>query len=233
LAAGVAGGFLALSLLIALLFAAGAAEMQTRDLRGAVPIAAWGGYWLVFFIFVGFFEEMLTRGYPLFAVSQGIGFWPAAVLFAVVFGLGHLGNSGEDYAGIANAMLAGLVFAFSLKWTGSLWWAIGAHMAWDWGQTFFFGVADSGIAARHHLLSVAPVGVTWLSGGRTGPEGSVLCIPVLLLLGAAARLTAPPLDCPDLERRRAPAAAPAEIPEPTSPPSVSPSTYSVDSGDTN
>jgi membrane protease YdiL (CAAX protease family) len=233
LAAGGACGFLAISVLIALLFVARSAEFHTPDLHGLLPIVSWGAYWMVFFIGVAFGEEMLTRGYPLYAVSEGIGFWPAAILFSLVFGLGHLGNRGESYAGIANAMVAGLMFAYSLKWTGSLWWAIGAHFAWDWGQTFFFGVADSGITARHHLLSVAPAGPAWLSGGATGPEGSVLALPVLLSLAAAVRFTAPRVGTPELERRPAPAPEPAGTLEPASPPSVSPSTYSVDSGDTN
>ena len=231
--AGAASAFLGLSILMALLFAAGAARFDTPGLRGVGPAASWAAYWLAFFLCVGFAEEMLTRGYPLFAAAQGIGFWPAAALFSAIFGLGHLGNTGEDYVGIANAVIAGLVFAFSLKWTGSLWWAIGAHVAWDWGQTYFFGVPDSGIPARHHLLTIAAAGPAWLSGGATGPEGSVLALPVLLLLALAVRFTAPRVDSPDLVRRRAPAAAPAETPAPASPPSISPSTYSVDSGDTN
>jgi uncharacterized protein len=29
----------------------------------------------------------------------------------------------------------GLLFCLSLRRTGSLWWAVGFHAAWDWGQT--------------------------------------------------------------------------------------------------
>jgi hypothetical protein len=71
------------------------------------------------------------------------------------------------------AGLAGLVFCFALYRTGSLWWAIGIHAAWDWSQSFLYGVADSGLMAEGHLFATHPVGKPILSGGLTGPEGSV------------------------------------------------------------
>ena len=53
------------------------------------------------------------------------------------------------------------------------------HTAWDWGQSFLFGVADSGIMVQHHLLATHPQGKPLLSGGTTGPEGSILVVGVL------------------------------------------------------
>jgi len=232
---GVAAAFLVLSGLMGLLRAAGAYTFSAGDIESEA-VWKWAVYWIFFFIAVGFMEEMVTRGYPLFAMAQGLGFWPSAILLSLVFGLGHLGNRGEAVTGIVNAVIAGLVFAFSLRWTGTLWWAIGAHMSWDWGESFFYGVADSGIITPHHFLTGTPGGPEWLSGGTVGPEGSVLAAGALLLLGFVVRLTSPRYAEPGLERRR-PAAptvsAPGEIPPPASIPSASPSTYSVDSGDTN
>ena len=40
--------------------------------------------------------------------------------------------------------------------------------------------ADSGLVSQGHLLATTPTGNPLLSGGATGPEGSVLVIPVLL-----------------------------------------------------
>ncbi|HTU60556.1 MAG TPA: hypothetical protein VMF89_19025, partial [Polyangiales bacterium] len=81
--------------------------------------------------------------------------------------------------------------AFSLWRTGSLWWAIGLHAAWDWAQSFLFGVADSGSVSAYRLMSTHPVGSPWLSGGATGPEGSVFVLPVMLLITLVAVLTLP------------------------------------------
>jgi hypothetical protein len=77
-----------------------------------------------------------------------------------------------------------MVFCFSLWRTGSLWWAIGFHAAWDWSQSFLYGVADSGLMIQHHLLATHPVGKPVLSGGATGPEGSIFILVVLGLASA-------------------------------------------------
>ena len=233
LGAGIIAGFAGLSLLIFILWAAGACRFASPALHGPAA-AGWGLYWAMQFVLVGFVEEMTARGYPQFALSQGIGFWPAAIVLSVLFGAGHLGNGGEQILGIANAMLAGLVFAFTLWWSGSLWWAIGCHMSWDWGQTFFYGVADSGTTVRHHLLSAAPAGPSWLSGGSVGPEGSVLAAAILLLLAVIARFTLPRVRVEGLERlRNANAGRPSGTPPEASAPSISPSMYSAGSDDTN
>jgi membrane protease YdiL (CAAX protease family) len=215
LVTGVIAGFAALSLLISLLVFIGAYRIESGDVAGLAALG-WGLYWAALFSFVGLNEELTTRGYPLFALSQGIGFLPAAGLLSILFGMGHLGNGGEQAVGIVNAVLAGMVFAFSLWWTGSLWWAIGCHMSWDWAESFFYGVADSGNVAPHHFLSGKPVGAGWLSGGSVGPEGSLLAAAALLLLMVSVCLTLPRHRVAGLERLRAPA-PPLRVPVETPP----------------
>jgi membrane protease YdiL (CAAX protease family) len=82
--------------------------------------------------------------------------------------------------------LFGLTFIFSLWRTGSLWWAIGAHTSWNWAQSFLYGVGDSGNMIRYHLLASHPIGQPLLSGGTTGPEGSIFVLPTLALLAVTA-----------------------------------------------
>lgn len=110
------------------------------------------------------------------------GFWQAAWLTSTFFGAGHTGNNGELWIGIFAAGFIGFVFCVSVWVTGSAWWAIGCHAAWDWAETYFYGTADSGFVARGHLLSTAPTGNPLWSGGSVGPEGSLLIIPVVLLI---------------------------------------------------
>lgn len=203
LASGVAAGFLGLSLLMGLLMAASAFHPRGPDIHG-VEIARWALYWTGSFLLVALSEELLTRGYALFALSQGIGFWPAAALLALLFGAGHIGNRGEEFVGIANAVLAGVVFAYSVRWTGTLWWAIGFHLAWDWGETFFYGVPNSGgSVSPHHFLTGSPDGPAWLSGGMVGPEGSVVATFVLLAMAGVVRWTSLKYENPDLDRKTA------------------------------
>ena len=109
-------------------------------------------------------------------------FWQASWVSSTFFGLVHTFNGGENSRGIFAASCIGLVFCVSIRVTGSVWWAIGCHTAWDWAETYIYGAADSGLPAQGHLLSVAPTGNSSLSGGADGPEGSLFAIAAVLLL---------------------------------------------------
>jgi len=113
------------------------------------------------------------------------GFWQAAWVTSTLFGLIHTGNGGENWIGIFAAAFIGFVFCVSIRVTGSAWWAIGCHAAWDWAETFFYGTADSGYVAPGHYLTATPAGNALWSGGTDGPEGSLLVLVVVLLLLAA------------------------------------------------
>jgi uncharacterized protein len=128
------------------------------------------------------------------------GFWYAAWVTSTFFGFGHTGNKGETWIGIFAAAAIGFVFCVSVRVTGSAWWAIGCHAAWDWAETYFYGTADSGIVAKGHYLTTTLSGPAFWSGGSDGPEGSVLVLGVIALLLMAILL---------LYRRQARDAAPA------------------------
>ncbi len=114
--------------------------------------------------------------------APSAGFWQAAWLTSTLFGFGHTGNNGENWIGIFAAAFIGFVFCVSVWLTGSAWWAIGCHAAWDWAETYFYGTADSGMVAPGHLLSTTTTGNPLWSGGTDGPEGSLLIIPIVLLI---------------------------------------------------
>jgi membrane protease YdiL (CAAX protease family) len=117
--------------------------------------------------------------------TEGAPFWQAAWATSTLFGFIHTGNNGENWIGIFAAAAIGFIFCVSIRLTGSAWWAIGCHAAWDWAETYFYGTADSGLAASGHYLTTTPSGNVLWSGGADGPEGSLLILPVLLLLLAA------------------------------------------------
>jgi uncharacterized protein len=116
------------------------------------------------------------------AAPRSGAFWQAAWVTSTLFGLIHSFNGGENSVGIFAAAGIGLVFCVSVRVTGSAWWAIGCHAAWDWSETFFYGTPNSGIPAQGHLLSAGPAGNPLLSGGADGPEGSLLVLGAILLL---------------------------------------------------
>lgn len=149
-------------------------------------------FWAIFFLLVGLFEEFLTRGYLLFTLKQGLGFWPAAALLSCGFGAIHLRNPGEGPVGIVGAAAIGFFFCLTLRRTGSLWFAVGFHTAWDWGQSYLWGVADSGSVAPGHLFGPTVLDrPAWLTGGSVGPEGSVLCLVLIVVLWVAFARTYP------------------------------------------
>jgi hypothetical protein len=120
--------------------------------------------------------------------ANSSGFWQAAWVTSTLFGFIHTGNNGENWIGIFAAAFIGFAFCVSVWATGSAWWAIGCHAAWDWGETYFYGAADSGNVATGHYLTTTPAGSALWSGGTDGPEGSVLVIGIVLLLIAAILL---------------------------------------------
>ena len=163
--------------------------------------------WLGGFVLVALAEEIFTRGYLQFTLTRGfgeiyrwlfsesranaLGFWTAALVLSFYFGFGHRTNPGESPIGMFSAGLIGLAFCLSIWRTGSLWWAIGFHAAWDWAQSFLYGVADSGLIIQGRLFATHPVGKPVLSGGLTGPEGSIFILPVVALAAVVIQLTLP------------------------------------------
>jgi|SRR5579863_1436861 len=132
-----------MSVLLGIMLALGWFQVTGVALHGA-GVWKWAAAYLVAFTIVGLEEEFRFRGYLLSTLSSGIGFWTSAVLISALFGASHLSNSGETWLGAANARLGGLVFAGLLKISGSLWLPIGMHAGWDWTQSYFYGVPDSG-----------------------------------------------------------------------------------------
>lgn len=174
-------GFAALTFLLTVLRLSGAFYFGTMALSGA-QILQWAFLFGLAFILVALKEEFSLRGYALFTLTTGIGFWPAAIISSAYFGYGHLGNSGENWFGAFQAGAFGMLACLLLRRTGNLWLPIGFHAAWDWGQTYLYGVPDSGVVVPGHLLNPKFIGPAWLTGGSVGPEGSVLCLVLLIAL---------------------------------------------------
>lgn len=126
-------------------------------------------------------EEVLFRGYPLALLTEGLGMKWGVGLTSGLFALLHLANPGLTPLAVMNLFLAGVVLALVVIRTGSLWWAIGAHLGWNWSTWWILGQPVSGLPAEEApLLSFTAEGPSWLSGGAFGLEGS-LAVTVLLL----------------------------------------------------
>jgi uncharacterized protein len=178
---GMLWGIVAISLMIGLItafkgYSFGSIAQTRRD------IFIDGTLFLVGFLFVGFFEEFAFRGYTQYTLASGIGFWPAAGILSGLFGGTHLFNQGEGLVGAASVFMIAMFFCLTLRRTGNLWFAIGLHCSFDWGETFLYSVPNSGTTAPGSLSHSTMQGARWLTGGSVGPEGSVFCFLVVALM---------------------------------------------------
>jgi len=150
-----------------------------------VRVLRFAAFWAVYFVLVGIFEEFLLRGYALLTLARAWGFWPAAVAMSLAFGAIHLHNPGETWIGLVGVVVIGMFFCLTLYRTGNLWFAVGFHAFWDWGQTFLYSVPDSGTVEPGHLMRPAFRGSDWLTGGSVGPEASAVCFLIISGAGLA------------------------------------------------
>lgn len=181
-------GFVMLSALVGALYLCHAFVIDKIALHGAEAFK-YGWQWFAAFLLVGIFEELCFRGYLQQTIARGLNFRWASLILGVLFLGAHTGNGGETAIGLAMVLAAALVFSYSVWRTGTVWWGIGFHAAWDWAQSYFYGVADSGQVSAGALMVSHPVGPAWLSGGSTGPEGSILALATMLLTAGVIWLT--------------------------------------------
>jgi len=181
---GVLAGLIAVTAVVGMI-AAGGGYSFGRLLfhqREAIRLAC---YWALFMCLVAIFEEFLFRGYLQRTLGKKFGFWPSAFVLSGLFGGLHLANTGEDWVGAASVVLVGLVLCLSLERTGNLWFAVGLHASFNFGQTFLFSVPDSGNVFAEKLSSARLHGPAWLTGGSVGPEASLFCFLTMGLLAYA------------------------------------------------
>lgn len=173
-------GIGSLTVLMLALRGAGVFSFGSVQLHGT-RVFKFGLFYAAFFLVAALFEDFLMRGYSQWALAKSINFWPAAAMLSVLFGVIHGANPGEERIGLVAVVAIGFFFCLTLRRTGTLWWAIGFHMAWDWGESYLYSVPDSGNVVPGHLLNSSLHGPVWLTGGSVGPEGSYL---VFVVIGA-------------------------------------------------
>jgi uncharacterized protein len=179
---GILVGFLSISASLLAIFTLHGFHLAGIAIHGETLLTATAA-WTAAFVIVGLGEEFAFRGYLQFTLTTGIGFWPAAILLSALFGLAHSANPGESKFGLVSVVCFALLFCLFLRRTGNLWLAVGFHAGWDWGQTFFYGVSDSGLPPYHNLFNSSFSGPTWLTGGTVGPEASIFTPLTLLVVG--------------------------------------------------
>lgn len=178
-------GYAGVSLLILLIFLAGGYSAGSLAIHGGA-LARATLLWVLASLAIGFAEEYFFRGYPQFVLTQGMGFWPAAFLISFLFGAIHYFTKPyERWPDWASTGLIALLLCLALRRTGDLRFAIGFHAAFDFGAIFVYSGPNGGRLAPDRLLTATFHGGDWLTGGKLGPEASLLVFPVIAAMFVA------------------------------------------------
>ncbi len=145
---------------------------------------------LIFFICVGFYEEMLARGYQLRNLAEGFN-WPwfkpktavliGYVLSSIIFGFLHADNPNASAVSTINLFAAGLFLGLGYILTGELALSIGLHITWNFFEGNVFGFPVSGTFAGSSILLIQQKGPVAWTGGPFGPEAGIIGIITLAL----------------------------------------------------
>ncbi len=189
---GLALGALLMTLIFAVELAAGwvvVVDVFQGDVGLPFPLVIWGP--LLAFIFVGVGEEILSRGYQLGNLAEGLNLPPigptgalllAWILSSSVFGLLHFQNPNSSWISTVNLILAGLFLGLGRVLTGELAIPIGLHITWNFFQGNVFGFPVSGARfTQASVLVIQQAGPSLWTGGDFGPEAGLVGIGAILL----------------------------------------------------
>ena len=138
-------------------------------------------YGLISFIFVGFGEEILSRGYIMSVLKQTRNIWLILIGPALIFAALHLGNEGIDVLSFINLFLVGVLFAYMFMKSKNIWMPIGYHITWNYFQGYIWGFGVSGVSVNG-LYKIENVTNNIINGGEFGPEGGIIVTIVTCLM---------------------------------------------------
>ena len=137
-------------------------------------------YGLISFIFVGFGEEILSRGYIMSVLKQTRNKWIVLVGPALIFAALHLGNPGIDILSFINLFLVGVLFAYMFMKSKNIWMPIGYHITWNYFQGYIWGFEVSGLNVNG-LYKIKNISNNIINGGEFGPEGGIIVTIIICL----------------------------------------------------
>ena len=120
-------------------------------------------------------EELWTRGFLYERINVCFPLWLAIAVNGALFGLLHVFNPGASVFSTIEIVVCGLSFSLAKWYTGSIWFPMGIHTAWNFTQNFLFGLPNSGIVSKVSIfgLDAANARGSWIYDVQFGVEGGV------------------------------------------------------------
>jgi uncharacterized protein len=155
-------------------------ESFSWEIEGTIGTVGQTMIWLLIFVLVAWQEELLSRGYYLQNLADGINLTWGVILSSFAFALLHTFNPGTTWISTLGIFLAGLFLSLGYVLTKQLWLPIGLHIGWNFFEGVVFGFPVSGLDT-YKLVKMQITGPeTWM-GGQFGPEAGLLILPALCL----------------------------------------------------
>jgi hypothetical protein len=135
---------------------------------------------LVAFTLVGFSEELLSRGYHLQNLKDGLNLGWALLISSGIFALLHAANPNSSWISTIGILFSGYFLAYGWIRTGQLWLSIGLHIGWNFFEGNVFGFPVSGLTT-FRLIHHTTTGPEIITGGAFGPEAGLIVLPAMAL----------------------------------------------------
>ncbi len=128
--------------------------------------------------------QLIVAGLPARLLVRTAGpSWTVIAMVLLAFCLVLSGEAGRDGA-IVFAVLAAALFTAAFLRTRAIWLPLGLQLGWTLVLALLFGVAPQYAPAASGIVHSDIGRPAWLTGGPSGPEGSVFA-PLVLILALA------------------------------------------------
>ena len=176
---GLAAGLFMPAFVMVGMLALGGMQIHGMALHGG-ELVRYALAWLGATLVGGFAEEFWFRGYLQQTLWKAIGFWPSAVVIALIFTAEHyFFKEGENWRDVVSILSLSVLVSYSILRTGSLWFGVGSHFAFNAMQLFVIGTPNGARVPEGHLLNTTFFGPAWVTGGLTGTQSSLLLLPAV------------------------------------------------------
>ena len=136
----------------------------------------------IIFSLVGILEEIVFRGIIYRITEKRLGTVRALIISSLIFGFVHMTNANFNlFSGLAIALELGLLTGIFFTFTQRLWLSIALHIGWNF-SFIFWGTIVSGATEFPNFINSTLVGPELITGGKFGPENSIITILFSLIL---------------------------------------------------